>query len=141
MQATNTLADTDLFHLDQLHTDLFLAGSAFELPDRRRRCPVIALVHVTRNNVKIKHGYCLSLCNIDLFTKRQAQTCLCLPVSSICLPVFAFLSTVTFCTKARTMSWCNDKEICNDKFLILHYYHILLLGQKWAIITWKPNIY
>ena len=42
-------------------------------PDRRRRCPFIAQVRVTRNNFNVEHGYCLLLPILDLPRKRFVQ--------------------------------------------------------------------
>ena len=102
----------DLFHLGQLHADLFNTGSGHWIPlygwnqmwapgQRSRaqeRAPRPfshqtgsegAQVHVTRNNVKIKHGYYLLLHIIDLPPKRQSHS----------QAVLAFLST--FCTQVN----------------------------------------
>ena len=49
--------------------------------DWHRRCPFIAQVSLTRNNVQIKHVYYLLLCIVDLPPKRQAQTGLCMSLS------------------------------------------------------------
>ena len=47
-------------------------------PDRRRRCPFIAQVRVTRNNFNVEHGYCLLLPIIESYRpppNTQTQTC------------------------------------------------------------------
>ena len=57
-------------------------------PDRHRRCPFIAQVRVTSNNVKIEHGYCLLLPVITYHwppQKRQHQTL----SDTVCCCVFA----------------------------------------------------
>ena len=62
-------------------------------PEGRRWCQFMAQVRVTRNNVKIEHGYYLLLCIIDL--PKNASTDL------VCACVFCASVFSTFCTQVK----------------------------------------
>ena len=80
---------------------------------RRRRCPFIARVRATRNNVKIKHGYYLLLRIVDLHRKHSISDA-------------AFLHT--FCTEVNNTQ--QYVEMRNDENPLLHHHYKLLLYEK-----------